>query len=164
MVQQLTFASGLSINKTPFDCSEILFKGNWIYVNLSFFITPSLLKISLPDARQIIALPCHPVSQSSSWILLKLLDQSCYMVLFKLLPGFFKVVLCICSPLPNKTKMKFDQDVNACWSFFFELKVLNESKYSMPLALPWYGMIHEGKIEASFQLQFILDNLDSKNQ
>ena len=57
--------------------------------------------------------------------------------------------------------MKFDQDVNACWSFFFELKVLNESKYSMPWVgcafgnvLSWYGMIHEGKIEVSFQIRF----------
>ena len=79
----------------------------------------------------------------------------------KLLPRFFKVVLCIYRPLPNKTKMKFDQDVNACWSFFFELKVLNESKYSMPWigcafgnVLSWYGMIHEGKIEVSFQIRF----------
>ena len=48
-----------------------------------------------------------------------------------LLPGFVKVVLCISRPLPNKTKLKFDREFKACWSFCFELKVLNESKYSM---------------------------------
>ena len=36
-----------------------------------------------------------------------------------------KVVLCISCPLPNKTKLEFDQDFKACWSFCFELKVLN---------------------------------------
>ena len=73
------------------------------------------------------------------------------------------VIHCIFRPLPNKTKMKFDQDFKACWShseseslgycwaksegaapkgviapilrngwsYCFELKVLNESKYSM---------------------------------
>ena len=35
--------------------------------------------------------------------------------------------------LPNKTKLKFDKDFRVCWSFCFELKVLNESKYSMSL-------------------------------
>ena len=53
------------------------------------------------------------------------------MDLFWLLHGSVKVVSCI-SRLPNKTKLKFDQDFNACWSLCFELKVLNESKYSMP--------------------------------
>ena len=32
------------------------------------------------------------------------------MILLKLLHGFVKVVLCIFHPLPNKTKLKFDQD------------------------------------------------------
>ena len=45
---------------------------------------------------------------------------SCYMDLpkfvkfIKLLHGFFKAVLCISRPLPNKTKQKFDQDLKAC--------------------------------------------------
>ena len=51
--------------------------------------------------------------------------------LSNLLHGFVNVVLCFSRPLPNKTKLKFDQDFKACWSFCFELKVLNESKYSM---------------------------------
>ena len=41
------------------------------------------------------------------------LYQSSYMDLFKLLHGFVKVVLCISRPLPNKTKLKFDQDFKA---------------------------------------------------
>ena len=36
------------------------------------------------------------------------------MELFSLLHGFVKVVLCISRSLPNKTKLKFDQDFNAC--------------------------------------------------
>ena len=49
---------------------------------------------------------------------------SFYMDLSKLLHEFVKVNLgiSISCPLPNKTKLKFDQDFNACWSF--ELKVL----------------------------------------
>ena len=39
---------------------------------------------------------------------------SCYMNLSKLLRGFVKVVLYISRPLPNKTKLKFDQDFKAC--------------------------------------------------
>ena len=54
------------------------------------------------------------------------------MGLSKLIHGFVKDVLCISCPLPNKTKLKFDQDFKACRSFFFELKVLNELKFSMP--------------------------------
>ena len=44
-----------------------------------------------------------------TWICL-----NCYMDLFKLLHGFVKVVLCVSRPLPNKTKLKFDQGFNAC--------------------------------------------------
>ena len=51
---------------------------------MSFFITPSFSKVSVSDASKIIALPCHPVCQSSCWILLKLLDLS------KLLLSFSK--------------------------------------------------------------------------
>ena len=54
------------------------------------------------------------------------------MDLLKLLCGFVQVVLRISWPLSNKTKLKFDQDFKVCWSFCFEPKVLNESKYSMP--------------------------------
>ena len=38
--------------------------------------------------------------------------------------------------LPNKTNLKFDQDFKACWSFFFELKVLNEFN-AMGALCPW---------------------------
>ena len=57
--------------------------------------------------------------------------RNCCIDLLRLLLGFVKVVLCISCPLPNK--MKFDQDFKVCRSFCFELKVLNESKHSMPL-------------------------------
>ena len=50
----------------------------------------------------------------------------CYVDLSKL---FLYIFLAL---LPNKTKLKFDQDFKVCWSFWFELKVLNESKYSNP--------------------------------
>ena len=63
----------------------------------------------------------------------------CYMDLSKLLHGFFKVVLCISRLLPNKTKLKFDQDFKAFWSFCFEQKVLNESGYSMPWVCCAFG-------------------------
>ena len=43
-----------------------------------------------------------------------------------------KVVLHISRSLWNKTKLKFDKYLKVCWSFCFELKVLNESKYLMP--------------------------------
>ena len=57
------------------------------------------------------------------------------MDLFKLLHRIVKAVLCIYCPLQNKTKLKFVQDFKACLSFSFGLKVLIESKYSMPLAM-----------------------------
>ena len=59
--------------------------------------------------------------------------------------------------LQNKAKLKFDNDIKACLSFFFELTVLNvihdsESKYSlstsqclgsdMPLAMLKLSPIH----------------------
>ena len=44
-----------------------------------------------------------------------------------MLHGFVRVSLCIFRPLPNKSKLKFDQDFNAVWSFCSELKVFIES-------------------------------------
>ena len=38
------------------------------------------------------------------------ISLNCYLHLSKLLYGFVKSVLCIFRPLPNKTKLKFDQD------------------------------------------------------
>ena len=34
-------------------------------------------------------------------------------------------------PFVNQTRLKFDKDFKACWSFCFEQKLLNQSKYSM---------------------------------
>ena len=92
----------------------------------------------LSDPILIIALPCHSTQSvhisphfefcSNGWIWLKLLHRfvkidtwislSCYMDcknccmdLSKLSHGFIKVVLYISCPLPNKTKVKFDQVV-----------------------------------------------------
>ena len=57
----------------------------------------------------------------------------------KVLQGFVKVVLCFSRSLPNKTKLKFDQDFKACWSFYFEL--LKKSKYSMPWVRCTFGKV-----------------------
>ena len=43
-----------------------------------------------------------------TWIL-----KSCYMDLLKLLHGFVKFVTCFSRPLPNKTKLKFDENFEA---------------------------------------------------
>ena len=66
-----------------------------------------------------ISLNCY-MGLSNTWISL-----SCYMDLTKL----FYVFLAL---LQNKIKLKADQNFKPCWSFCFELKVLNES---MPLAV-----------------------------
>ena len=58
--------------------------------------------------------------------------QSCHTVFLEVFHWFFKDVLCFSRPLPKETKLKFDQDFKICWSFCFEIKLLNESKYSMP--------------------------------
>ena len=76
----------------------------------------------------------HGFIKIDTWISL-----SSYKDLFKLLHGFVKVVLYISCPLPNKTKLKFDQDCKACWSFCFEQKVLNESKNSLPWVCCAFG-------------------------
>ena len=70
-------------------------------------------------------------------------NKSCYMDLYKLSLWCVKVVLCIARPLPNKTKLKLDNNFKACWcwSFCHELKVLNESKYSMPWARCAFGNV-----------------------
>ena len=64
----------------------------------------------------------HGLVKIDTWISL-----SCYMDLpkllhafLKLLYGFLKVALCFYHPLSNKTKLTFDQNLKACWSFCFE--------------------------------------------
>ena len=59
----------------------------------------------------------------------------------KLLHGFVKVVLCISRPLLKESKLKFYQDIKACWNFCFELKVLHESKYSTPWVRCGFGNV-----------------------
>ena len=78
----------------------------------------------------------------SSWLhgfvkIVALIFLSCYMDLSKLLHGFVYVFTrihpsCFMYFLPNKAKLEFNQDFKASWSFCFDLKVLSESKYSMP--------------------------------
>lgn len=51
----------------------------------------------------------HGFVKVATWIC-----QSCYMELLKLLHGFVKAVPYISRPLPNKTKLRFDQDFKAC--------------------------------------------------
>ena len=60
----------------------------------------------------------------------------------KLLPGLVKVFQCISHLLTNKTKLKFDQELKACRSFCFELKVLNKSNDSMPWACCAFGNVY----------------------
>ena len=86
---------------------------------------------------QIRSLPCLALSLSEwpLWILLQLLDLS------KLLHGFVEVVLCISCRLPNKAKLKFEQDFKAFWSFCIELKMLNESKHSMHWVFCAFGYV-----------------------
>ena len=69
------------------------------------------------------------------------------MNLVKLLRGFVKVVLCISCPLPNKTKLKFDEYFKAFLIFYFELKVLNYSEYSVPWVCPAFVIVYVGVFE-----------------
>ena len=55
--------------------------------------------------------------------------------------GFVNVVPCVSRPLPNKTKLKFDQEFKAHWSFCSDLKVLIESKYSIPWVRCAFGNV-----------------------
>ena len=57
----------------------------------------------------------------------------------KFLHGFFSVVIWLCQCFSNylstfakQTRLKFDQEFKARWSFCWGQKVLIESKYSMP--------------------------------
>ena len=50
----------------------------------------------------------HGYLKNYTWI-----SQSFYMDLSKLLHGFIKVVPCVSCPLPNKTRLKFDQEFKA---------------------------------------------------
>ena len=82
-------------------------------------------------------------AKCAEWISL-----NCYMDLSKLIHGFLQVFTWICQscsmhfcPLPNKTKLKLDQNFKACWSFCFEVKVLNETKYSMPWVRCAFGNV-----------------------
>ena len=50
----------------------------------------------------------HGYLKNYTWI-----SQSCYMDLSKFLYGFIKVVPCVSCPLPNKTRLKFDQEFKA---------------------------------------------------
>ena len=80
---------------------------------------------------------------------------SCYMDLpnyymYYCFVDFSKFFLCNPSPLPNKIKLKCDQDFKACWSFCFELKVLNELKHSMH----WVRCAFGKKFSLFFRLFF----------
>ena len=69
-----------------------------------------------------------------TWICL-----SCYMDLSKF-------TSCIFRPLLNKTNLKCDQFFKACLRVCFELKVLNEAKYSMP----WVRFVPLAKFKENF--------------
>ena len=44
-------------------------------------------------------------------------------------------------PLQNKTKLRFDQDFRACWSFCFQLKALSQSSHCLPWVCCAFGNI-----------------------
>ena len=123
--------------------------------HIPYSINVSKLKMGggsfLSDPSSLIALPCESVKQSLSvraivefslngiccmlqdWYtgFCKLLHGFVWnMYLSKFLHGLVKVVFMFFLPFAKQTKLKFDQDFKACWSFCFELKVLIESKYS----------------------------------
>ena len=84
----------------------------------------------LIGSKSVIALPFPSLCYFSFWIFLKMLDfskllnrQSCNMD--------FCLYCCSLYLSPFDKQNLADQDFKACWSFCFELKVLNESKYSM---------------------------------
>ena len=55
-----------------------------------------------------------------------------------LLRWFVKVVARIPRPLPNQTKLKFDQDVEVCWNFCFSFwTLLVEKKNQKPVDSVW---------------------------
>ena len=80
----------------------------------------------LHDLSKLIFLSCYmdfsKLIHGFLWVVMWIC-QSCYIDLLKLLHGFVRVVLCLSRPLSNKTKLKFDQDFKACWSFWFEIKL-----------------------------------------
>ena len=49
--------------------------------------------------------------------------------------------LCVSRYLTTQTKLKFDHDFKACWSYCFELKVLIESKHAMPWVICGFGNV-----------------------
>ena len=69
----------------------------------------------------------HKFVKNDTWISL-----ICYMVqskLLKLLYGYVKFILCICSRLlPNKTKLKFDQDFKSFLKIMLRTKVVERVK------------------------------------
>ena len=87
----------------------------------------------LLDPSSIIALPCP--SMSHTLALLNFVQ-----IVGWLLYGFVKIATCISHPLQKKTNLKFDQGFKS-WSFCFELKLLSETKYSMPWTCCAFGNV-----------------------
>ena len=76
--------------------------------------------------------------------------DSCFMDLTWLLERFDKVVQHISRPLQNNTKLKFDQDFRACWSFCFQLKVLSQSTHCPGLHKLCHPTIRDGSRWSKF--------------
>ena len=128
------------------DFSRLLHTWIWQYWYMDFSIMLyGFVKIHLWISRSCY-MDLSTLIQVVIWIC-----QIGLMELFSLSHGFVKVALCISRSLPNKTKLKFDQDFNACWNFRFELEVLNESKYSMP------------RVRCAFGNVFIVQNAGEEN-
>ena len=137
----------LTLHQLPHSCSwhllnkfqQCAFFGVWIF----FIRSKSYQWIALSVSRSVTHWPC--------WILLKLLNLSkflevvkriylgCYMNLSKPLQGFVKVFTGICqsysiffSPFGKQNPAEMWPRLKVCGSFCSEIKLLNESKYSMP--------------------------------
>ena len=57
----------------------------------------------------------------------------------KFLQGFVKLVLCISCPLPKINRLKFDQDFKTCWSFCFEIELLNLAMFAICLSCSFFS-------------------------
>ena len=120
-----------------------MYLNNWIYE--FFFCTqvwplPCLVTKSLIDSSFLIQYIDFSMFVDRFVIIVLWISLSCYLDLSKLPHGFIKITW-VCQSCSNKTKLKFDQDFIVCWSFCFELKLLNESKYSVPWVRCGFGNV-----------------------
>ena len=76
---------------------------------LFFFFNTRFMIDSYVNQVQLLPCLCQLLLKVVNWIC-----HTFYMDLSKLLHVFVKLKTCISRPLPNKTKLKFDKDFEAC--------------------------------------------------